>query len=78
MSLNCPDRRPEGEPCGVCMNCDTIWAGRTSMDVHEIDAASNRGVDDARDLRETVQYAPAEGRHRVYILDEAHMLTTPA
>lgn len=75
MALNCPDRS-DGEPCGVCESCDSIWAGRTTLDVVEIDAASNRGVDDARDLRERAMYAPSdESRYKVYIIDEAHMLT---
>jgi DNA polymerase-3 subunit gamma/tau len=79
MALNCPDRTPEGEPCGVCDSCQRIWAGKTSLDVVEIDAASNRGVDDARDLRERAMYAPSEqGRFKVYIIDEAHMLTREA
>jgi DNA polymerase-3 subunit gamma/tau len=79
MALNCPDRTPEGEPCGVCDSCERIWAGRTSLDVVEIDAASNRGVDDARDLRERAMYAPSEeDRFKVYIIDEAHMLTREA
>ncbi|MDQ3556122.1 MAG: DNA polymerase III subunit gamma/tau, partial [Gemmatimonadota bacterium] len=79
MALNCPVRTPEGEPCGVCDSCARIWAGRTSLDVVEIDAASNRGVDDARDLRERAMYAPSEeGRFKVYIIDEAHMLTREA
>ncbi|HEX6069833.1 MAG TPA: DNA polymerase III subunit gamma/tau [Longimicrobiaceae bacterium] len=79
MALNCPDRTPEGEPCGVCDSCQRIWAGKTSLDVVEIDAASNRGVDDARDLRERAMYAPSEeDRFKVYIIDEAHMLTREA
>jgi DNA polymerase III subunit gamma/tau len=79
MALNCPDRTPEGEPCGVCESCGRIWGGHTALDVVEIDAASNRGVDDARDLRERAMYAPSgEGRHKVYIVDEAHMLTREA
>jgi DNA polymerase-3 subunit gamma/tau len=79
MSLNCPDRTPEGEPCGTCGDCAHIWGGHTSLDVVEIDAASNRGVDDARELRERAMYAPSdEGRYKVYILDEAHMLTREA
>jgi len=78
MALNCPDRSG-GEPCGVCDSCDSIWAGRTTLDVVEIDAASNRGVDDARDLRERAMYAPSdESRYKVYIVDEAHMLTREA
>ena len=79
MSLNCPERTPEGEPCGSCGDCESIWAGHTSLDVVEIDAASHRGVDDARDLRARAMYAPSEeGRYKVYILDEAHMLTREA
>lgn len=78
MALNCPDRS-DGEPCGTCESCEHIWAGRTALDVVEIDAASNRGVDDARDLRERAQYAPSsESRFKVYIVDEAHMLTRDA
>lgn len=82
MALNCERRgEPElqGEPCGECDSCQRIWAGSASMDVIEIDAASNRGVDDARELRESAKYAPsAEGRYKVYIVDEAHMLTREA
>ncbi|MDQ3389381.1 MAG: DNA polymerase III subunit gamma/tau, partial [Gemmatimonadota bacterium] len=79
MALNCADRAEDGEPCGVCDSCTRIWAGRTSLDVVEIDAASNRGVDDARDLRERAMYAPStEERYKVYIIDEAHMLTREA
>jgi DNA polymerase-3 subunit gamma/tau len=79
MALNCPNRTPEGEPCGTCDSCDRIWSGRTSLDVVEIDAASNRGVDDARELRERAMYAPTdEKRFKVYIIDEAHMLTREA
>jgi DNA polymerase-3 subunit gamma/tau len=79
MALNCPNRSPEGEPCGSCQSCERIWGGHTALDVVEIDAASNRGVDDARDLRERAMYAPSEeGRFKVYILDEAHMLTREA
>jgi len=79
MALNCPDRADDGEPCGKCESCARIWGGHTALDVVEIDAASNRGVDDARDLRERAMYAPsADGRHKVYIVDEAHMLTREA
>jgi DNA polymerase-3 subunit gamma/tau len=79
MALNCPHRSPEGEPCGECDSCTRIWAGKTSLDVVEIDAASNRGVDDARELRERAMYAPSEeDRFKVYIIDEAHMLTREA
>lgn len=79
MALNCPNRDESGEPCGTCESCERIWSGKTSLDVVEIDAASNRGVDDARDLRERAMYAPTEeGRFKVYIIDEAHMLTREA
>jgi len=79
MALNCPARTASGEPCGTCDNCDRIWSGTTSLDVVEIDAASNRGVDDARGLRERAMYAPSESdRFKVYIVDEAHMLTREA
>ncbi len=82
MALNCERRREqegEGEPCGTCDSCRRIWVGAANLDVVEIDAASNRGVDDARELRERATYA-ASGpeRHKVYIIDEAHMLTREA
>jgi DNA polymerase III subunit gamma/tau len=76
-SLNCERGGPTVSPCGECESCLTIAAG-TSIDVIEMDAASNRSVDDIRDLRERVAYAPAGGRWKVYILDEAHMLTKEA
>src|SRR5688572_26637877 len=79
MSLNCPQRDPSGEPCGDCENCLRVWNGSANIDVVEIDAASNRGVEDARDLRERAMYAASqEGHHKVYIVDEAHMLTREA
>ena len=79
MALNCPNRAADGEPCGECESCERIWSGKTSLDVIEIDAATNRGVDDARDLRERAMYAPTEAdRWKVYIVDEAHMLTREA
>ncbi len=82
MALNCeqPDTATApGEPCGQCDVCRRIWTGATSLDVVEIDAASNRGVDDARDLRERAMYASSkEGGYKVYIVDEAHMLTREA
>ncbi|MGB9185802.1 MAG: DNA polymerase III subunit gamma/tau, partial [Solirubrobacteraceae bacterium] len=74
--LNC-ERGPTIEPCGVCDSCVSI-ANATSLDVIEMDAASNNSVDDIRDLREKVAYAPVSGRHKVYILDEAHMLSSQA
>ena len=79
MALNCENKRDDGEPCGECPSCTRIWSGSASLDVVEIDAASNRGVDDARDLRERAQYAPTgDDRYKVYIVDEAHMLTREA
>ena len=74
--LNCVDG-PTTEPCGVCESCVSI-AAATSMDVIEMDAASNNSVDDIRELRDSVQYAPVSGRYKVYILDEAHMLSAAA
>ena len=79
MALNCPNRLASGDPCGGCENCVRVWNGSANLDVVEIDAASNRGVDDARDLRERAMYAASqEGRFKVYIVDEAHMLTREA
>ncbi len=79
MALNCENKREDGEPCGECISCQRIWSGSSSLDVVEIDAASNRGVDDARELRERAMYAPSgEDRFKVYIVDEAHMLTREA
>jgi DNA polymerase-3 subunit gamma/tau len=79
MALNCAHRDPGGDPCGDCENCLRIWNGSANLDVVEIDAASNRGVDDARDLRERAMYAASrEGHYKVYIIDEAHMLTREA
>jgi DNA polymerase-3 subunit gamma/tau len=75
-ALNCV-KGPTPEPCGECDCCREIAAG-TSLDVIEIDAASNRGIDQIRELREMVRYAPAASRHKVVILDEAHMLTGEA
>ena len=75
-ALNCVNG-PTPEPCGVCDSCKEIAAG-TSLDVIEIDAASNRGIDQIRELREMVRYAPAAARSKVVILDEAHMLTGEA
>jgi DNA polymerase-3 subunit gamma/tau len=68
-----------GEPCGRCTSCQRIWSGSASLDVVEIDAASNGGVADARELRERAMYAPSgDDRYKVYIIDEAHMLTRDA
>src|SRR5882762_1231854 len=80
MALNCERRAAgQGEPCGECDSCTRVWTGAANLDVVELDAASNRGVDDARDLRERAMYAAStEGGHKVYIVDEAHMLTREA
>lgn len=75
-ALNC-EQGPTDSPCNICENCKKINAG-SSMNVFEIDAASNRGIDEIRDLRETVKFAPVDGRYKVYIIDEVHMLTTEA
>jgi DNA polymerase-3 subunit gamma/tau len=74
-SLNC-EQGPTPDPCGVCASCVALApAGPGSIDVIEIDAASHGGVDDARDLRERAFYAPVSGRYKIYIIDEAHMVT---
>ena len=79
MALNCPHRDPSGDPCGECENCVRVGSGPANLDGVELDAASNRGVDDARDLRERAMYAASrEGHFKVYIVDEAHMLTREA
>jgi DNA polymerase III subunit gamma/tau len=75
-SLNCING-PTITPCGVCDNCREI-AGGNSLDVIEIDGASNNSVEDVRQLRENVRYAPAKGRYKIYLIDEVHMLSTPA
>ena len=74
--LDC-EHGPTTEPCGVCASCRAI-AAATSLDVIEMDAASNNSVEDIRELRERIAFAPVSGRHKVYILDEVHMLSTPA
>ncbi len=78
MALNCrSSQKPVPEPCGVCDSCTEIRAGN-SVDVLEIDAATNRGIDEIRELREAARYRPARDRFRVYILDEAHQITDAA
>ncbi len=77
-SLNCTMRPPRvGDPCGLCDNCRAIENG-SFVDLIEIDAASNRGIDEMRDLREKVRFAPTVGKRKVYIIDEAHALTNDA
>ena len=74
--LNCEN--PENNnPCGTCVNCTEITKG-SSLDVQELDGASNRGIDEIRELREAVKYPPNRGKYRIYIIDEVHMLTGPA
>ncbi|MBM4120535.1 MAG: DNA polymerase III subunit gamma/tau [Nitrospira sp.] len=75
-ALNC-EQGPTATPCGVCVNCKEITNG-TSVDVVEIDGASNTGVDDVREIRENVKFTPFHGQYRVYIIDEVHMLSTSA
>jgi DNA polymerase-3 subunit gamma/tau len=75
-ALNCSSRQ-SSEPCNTCVNCQEIAAGN-SMDVIEIDAASHRGIDEIRELREKVRFSPTTGNYRVYIIDEVHMLTSEA
>ncbi len=75
-AINC-ERGMTPTPCDECSNCRETAEGR-SMDVFEIDGASNRGIDEVRNLRENARYAPAKGRYKIYIIDEVHMLTEPA
>src|SRR2546425_6004513 len=75
-ALNC-HRGPTAEPCGECVSCIEIAAGN-SLDVQEVDAASNRGIDDIRELRDNIKYRPARDRFKIFIIDEVHMLTNEA
>jgi DNA polymerase-3 subunit gamma/tau len=78
MALNCRSKdRPVSEPCGICESCTEIRAGN-AVDVIEIDAATNRGIDEIRELREAARYRPARDRFKIYILDEAHQITDAA
>src|ERR1700687_1141006 len=80
MSLNCrssSDNKPVAEPCGICDSCTEIRAGN-AVDVIEIDAATNRGIDEIRELGEGASYRPARDRFKIYILDEAHQITDAA
>lgn len=76
-AVNCEHPLEDGSPCNECATCKAISAG-TSLNVIEIDAASNNGVDNIRDIREEVQYSPTEGKYKVYIIDEVHMLSIGA
>ncbi len=76
-SLNCDKKKFDHEPCDDCPSCQAIAAGR-SLDVLEIDGASNRGIDDIRQINETVAYASSQGKWKIYIIDEVHMLTKEA
>jgi len=75
-ALNCKDTH-EGNPCNTCTSCIDITNG-SSVDVQEIDGASNRGIDEIRNIRENIKYLPSNGKHRIYIIDEVHMLTMHA
>ncbi len=76
-TINCTSQTPEGEACNVCNSCVSFDAG-TSMNIHELDAASNNSVDDIRVLVEQVRFAPQAGKYKVYIVDEVHMLSSSA
>ena len=76
-AVNCESPLEDGSPCNACETCREILNG-TSGNVIEIDAASNNGVDNIREIREEVQYRPTRGRYKVYIIDEVHMLSTGA
>src|SRR5579875_3289323 len=82
MALNCRNaigspERPTPEPCGVCESCEEIRSSN-AVDVLEIDAATNRGIDEIRELREAARYRPSRDRYKIYILDEAHQITDAA
>ena len=76
-AINCLEPKKDGNPCLECDNCKSIANG-TFLDLIEIDAASNRGIDQIRELKERIEFSPTEGRYKVYIIDEVHMLTTEA
>lgn len=76
-ALNCTAKKEDGNPCDKCSNCKGVTAGNF-VDLIEIDAASNRGIDQIRELKERIEFAPAEGRFKIYIIDEVHMLTKEA
>lgn len=76
-AINCLDRLKDGNPCNKCDNCLSITAGRF-LDLIEIDAASNRGIEEIRELKEKIEFTPSEGKYKTYIIDEVHMLTNEA
>src|SRR3979409_2392712 len=76
-TINCENRSPDGEACNTCNSCVSFNEG-TSMNIHELDAASNNSVDDIRSLVEQVRFAPQAGKYKVYIIDEVHMLSSSA
>lgn len=76
-ALNCTNLKDDGNPCNECENCKDISEGRF-LDLIEIDAASNRGIDQIRELKERIEFTPSKGNYKVYIIDEVHMLTTEA
>jgi DNA polymerase III delta' subunit len=76
-AVNCLDPDPTQRPCNKCATCVAITEGRL-LDLVELDAASNRGIDEIRDLRDKIHFSPGEGKYKVYIIDEVHMLTEPA
>lgn len=76
-AVNCLQLQPDGNPCGKCKSCVAIQEGKF-LDLIEIDAASNRGIDQIRELKERIEFSPSEGKYKVYIIDEVHMLTTEA
>jgi len=76
-AVNCLQLQPDGNPCNTCVNCVSIREGKF-LDLIEIDAASNRGIDQIRELKERIEFSPSEGKKKVYIIDEVHMLTTEA
>jgi len=76
-ALNCQNPTPEGEPCNVCSSCKEIGSGN-SLDILEIDGASHRGIDDIRQINDTVGYSSSSGKYKIFIIDEVHMLTKEA
>src|SRR5205085_1310972 len=76
-TINCENQTPEGEACNTCISCVSFDRG-TSLNIHELDAASNNSVDDIRSLVDQVRFVPQAGRYKVYIVDEVHMLSQAA